>query len=46
MELTEIIREALELPKKDKMRLVSVVLESTSNKTTGFRVPDLITKCL
>lgn len=39
MELTEIIREALELPKKDKMRLVSVVLESTSNKTTGLRLP-------
>ena len=39
MDLTEIINEALKLTKKDKMQLISTVLESMSNKKTGFKFP-------
>ena len=41
MELTEIINEALKLPKKDKTKLVNAVLESMSGKgnAAGFVFP-------
>lgn len=39
MDLNEIINEALKLTKKDKMQLISTVLESMSNKKTGFKFP-------
>ena len=39
MDLNEIINEALKLTKKDKTQLVNAVLESMSNKKTGFKFP-------
>ncbi len=39
MDLNEIINESLKLTKKDKTQLVNAVLESMSNKKTGFKFP-------